>query len=326
MPSAQQPLRRPVGYADLSAGAAGGRREVCGKVGICPGAVMMDAVLSGCERGRVLIKVLKSLVVGPLEPYAVSFAAEQERKGYTTATAENLAGPSGEPEPVDGCGGDTAGRPDCGCRVALCVCLDASYASYRSVHALEPLLGYLRGLGAAPVVRPPRATGASSGRWWGRARRSSATQIVASRDASVPAAREEGRGLWVPMESPPTMTRWPGSGASLPVPGPDPHWPAASPFGREVALSGGRSVGSEEAGSGHRPGVGDVLSNGTEPAAFAFACACGRDCFDKAAQGLVGIRASEAIAFVLPRHGAGDSGGDGIGGAVVGWVLADGAV
>jgi hypothetical protein len=35
-----------------------------------------------------MIKVLKSLVVGPLEPYATGFAAELECQGYTTWVAE----------------------------------------------------------------------------------------------------------------------------------------------------------------------------------------------------------------------------------------------
>lgn len=35
-----------------------------------------------------MIKVLRSLVVGPLEPYAAGFAAELERQGYTTWVAE----------------------------------------------------------------------------------------------------------------------------------------------------------------------------------------------------------------------------------------------
>ena len=35
-----------------------------------------------------MIKVLKSVVVGPLEPYAAGFATELERQGYTAGTAE----------------------------------------------------------------------------------------------------------------------------------------------------------------------------------------------------------------------------------------------
>ena len=35
-----------------------------------------------------MIKVLKSVVVGPLEPHVAGFAAELERQGYTAAVAE----------------------------------------------------------------------------------------------------------------------------------------------------------------------------------------------------------------------------------------------
>jgi hypothetical protein len=36
-----------------------------------------------------VIKVLKSVVVGPLEPYAAGFAAETERQGYTVMVAKS---------------------------------------------------------------------------------------------------------------------------------------------------------------------------------------------------------------------------------------------
>ena len=39
-----------------------------------------------------MIKVLKSVVVGPLEPYTAGFAAELERQGYTSAVAEKQVG------------------------------------------------------------------------------------------------------------------------------------------------------------------------------------------------------------------------------------------
>ena len=42
-----------------------------------------------------MIKVLKSVVVGPLEPYAAGFAAELERQGYTAAAAEKQVSPGG---------------------------------------------------------------------------------------------------------------------------------------------------------------------------------------------------------------------------------------
>ncbi len=98
-----------------------------------------------------MIKVLKSVVVGPLELYAASFAAELERQGYTAGVAEKqvalaahlsrwMAAAGVEP------GGLTAQVAE---RYASAR-RTAGYASYRSVHALEPLLGYLRGLGVVP--------------------------------------------------------------------------------------------------------------------------------------------------------------------------------
>jgi len=102
-----------------------------------------------------VIKVLKSVVVGPLEPYAAGFAAELERQGYTVGVAEKQVGVAAHlsrwmaasgMEPGD-LTGQAADRYASGRR-------SAGYASYRSVHALEPLLGYLRGLGVAPAPQP----------------------------------------------------------------------------------------------------------------------------------------------------------------------------
>ena len=107
----------------------------------------------------MVIKVLKSLVVGPLEPYAAGFAAELERQGYTTWVAEKqvaLAAHLSWWMEVSGAGaGDLTA--DAAERYAL-TRREAGYAGYRSVHALEPLLGYLRGLGAVPAAQPPEPT------------------------------------------------------------------------------------------------------------------------------------------------------------------------
>jgi hypothetical protein len=46
-------------------------------------------------------------------------------------------------------------------------------------------------------------------------------------------------------------------------------------------------------------------------------CACGRDCFDEAAQAFVEVRGSIAVALVLLRRGVDDLGGDGLDRAVV---------
>ena len=106
-----------------------------------------------------MIKVLKSLVVGPLEPYAAGFAAELERQGYTTWVAEKQVALAAHlsrwmAASGTGTGGLTA---DAAQRYALAR-REAGYAHYLSVHALEPLLGYLRGLGAAPAAQPPEPT------------------------------------------------------------------------------------------------------------------------------------------------------------------------
>ena len=106
-----------------------------------------------------MIKVLKSLVVGPLEPYAAGFAAELERQGYTTWVAEKqlaLAAHLSWWMAKSGAGtGDLTA--DAAEQYALAR-REAGYAGYRSVHALEPLLAYLRGLGAAPAAQPPEPT------------------------------------------------------------------------------------------------------------------------------------------------------------------------
>jgi integrase/recombinase XerD len=106
-----------------------------------------------------MIKVLKSLVVGPLEPYAAGFAAELERQGYTTWVAEKqvaLAAHLSRWMAASGTGtGDLTA--DAAVRYALAR-REAGYAGYRSAHALEPLLGYLRGLGVAPAAQPPEPT------------------------------------------------------------------------------------------------------------------------------------------------------------------------
>ena len=85
-------------------------------------------------------------------------------------------------------------------------------------------------------------------------------------------------------------------------------------------------MGSQEAAAGYRAGVRDVLADAGEPTAAAFACACGRDRFDEAAQAFVGVRGSVAVALVLLRPGVDDLGGNGLDRAVVCRALADSAV
>src|SRR6202034_3059828 len=101
----------------------------------------------------LVIKVLKSLVVGPLEPYAAGFAAELERQGYTTWVAAKQVSLAAHLSRWMAASGAGAGdlTSDVAERYALAR-REAGYAGYRSVHALEPRLGYLRGLGAAPAA------------------------------------------------------------------------------------------------------------------------------------------------------------------------------
>lgn len=106
-----------------------------------------------------MIKVLKSVVVGPLEPYAVGFAAELVRRGYAAGTAAKQVGLAAHLSRWMAGEGVAPG----GLTVAVAVRYAAArraagYAAYRSVHALEPLLGYLRGLGVTPLAEALPAT------------------------------------------------------------------------------------------------------------------------------------------------------------------------
>ena len=83
---------------------------------------------------------------------------------------------------------------------------------------------------------------------------------------------------------------------------------------------------SEEAAASYRAEAGDVLTDAAEPAAVAFACACGRDRFNEAAQAFVGIGRSIAVALALLRRGGDDLGGGGLDRAVVCRALAGCAV
>jgi integrase/recombinase XerD len=100
-----------------------------------------------------VVKVLKSVVVGPLEPYAAGFAAELDRQGYRPGVACKQVGLAAHLSRwMAGAG---AGPGDLTVQVAeryASARRAAGYVSYRSVHALEPLLGYLRGLGVAPAA------------------------------------------------------------------------------------------------------------------------------------------------------------------------------
>jgi integrase/recombinase XerD len=103
-----------------------------------------------------MIKVLRSVVVGPLELYAAGFAGELERQGYSAGVAAKqvglaahlsrwMAGEGVQPADLTA---PVAERYVAARRVA-------GYAGYRSVRALAPLLGYLRRLGVIPLPDAP---------------------------------------------------------------------------------------------------------------------------------------------------------------------------
>jgi site-specific recombinase XerD len=106
-----------------------------------------------------VIKVLKSVVVGPLEPYAAGFAAELERQGYTVGVAEKQVGLAAHLSRwMAAAGVQPGGLNTQAVERYAAARRTAGYVSYRSVHALEPLLGYLRGLGVAPAPQAPPVT------------------------------------------------------------------------------------------------------------------------------------------------------------------------
>lgn len=102
-----------------------------------------------------MIVVLCSRVTGPLEPYALGFAAELTRLGYTAHSATGQVGVvahlsrwmASERLVVEDLVEPVVER-------YMAVRRAAGYTNYRTAKALVPLLGYLRGLGAAP---PPSA-------------------------------------------------------------------------------------------------------------------------------------------------------------------------
>lgn len=105
-----------------------------------------------------MVKVLRSIVEGPLAPYVAEFAEELLTKGYTRTSAEQhvcfiahldrwlLAQCLG----VGDLGGSTIGR-------YLQERRTAGYVEYRSARATEPLLGFLAAKGPLPEQPPAPA-------------------------------------------------------------------------------------------------------------------------------------------------------------------------
>ena len=107
-----------------------------------------------------MIVVMGSRVIGPLESYAAGFAAELDRLGYTPLSVAGqlrLAAHlsrwlAGEGLDVDALTPMVVGR-------FIAARAAAGYTAHRSPKALSPLLGYLRGLGVAPLPTPVVAQG-----------------------------------------------------------------------------------------------------------------------------------------------------------------------
>ncbi len=105
-----------------------------------------------------MVKVLRSLVRGPLEPHVARFAEELLRQGYSRSSASQHVcfiahldrWMSVQGVGLDGLGGSVIER-------YLAERRTAGYVEYRSVKALRPLLDFLAPLGVLPVpleVRP----------------------------------------------------------------------------------------------------------------------------------------------------------------------------
>ncbi|MGH7477952.1 MAG: tyrosine-type recombinase/integrase, partial [Longimicrobiales bacterium] len=98
-------------------------------------------------------------VSGPLAPYAHGFAMELSRLGYTPVSAsfqlQLLAHLS---RWLSGEGLDPTGLEPAVMAAFLAARRTEGYTNYLSIKALAPLLGYLRGLGVAPVPAEPPLT------------------------------------------------------------------------------------------------------------------------------------------------------------------------
>ncbi|MGH3303995.1 MAG: tyrosine-type recombinase/integrase [Pseudonocardiaceae bacterium] len=94
-------------------------------------------------------------VVGPLEAYAAGFAAELTRLGYTVFSARLQLGLAAHLSRwLAGEGLDASMLTAAVVARFLVVRRGAGYTAYRSPKGLSPLLGYLRGLGVAPLPVP----------------------------------------------------------------------------------------------------------------------------------------------------------------------------
>src|SRR3954451_13909140 len=105
-----------------------------------------------------MVKVLRSIVRGPLERHVTGFAEGLLRQGYSRSAAEQHVcfiahldrWMQAEGVELDGLNGSAIER-------YLAQRRAAGYVEYRSVKALRPLLGYLAPLGVLPIPQevPP---------------------------------------------------------------------------------------------------------------------------------------------------------------------------
>src|SRR4051794_14947511 len=105
-----------------------------------------------------MVKVLRSIVRGPLERHAIGFAEGLLREGYSLSSASQHVcfiahldrWMQAEGVELDGLSGSVIER-------YLAQRRAAGYVEYRSVRALQPLLGHLAPLGVLPVPQevPP---------------------------------------------------------------------------------------------------------------------------------------------------------------------------
>jgi integrase/recombinase XerD len=105
------------------------------------------------------MNLLRACVVGPLEPHAVGFAEHLERLGYTFRTrCAHMTLVAHLSRWLAGEGLDTAGLTVTVARRYAEVRAAAGYRAFRSRRSLDPLLCYLRGVGAAPDEPPAALT------------------------------------------------------------------------------------------------------------------------------------------------------------------------
>jgi integrase/recombinase XerD len=110
-----------------------------------------------------MIHVLRSYVLGPLEPFAEGFAAELARQGYTVDTMRQQLGLVAHLSRWMAAGGlDVAELAPQVVERYVDARRAAGYRQFRSVKALAPLLGYLRGLAALTDAAPQSANTASA--------------------------------------------------------------------------------------------------------------------------------------------------------------------